>query len=273
MSDIIILNGRVIYNKGTATLMAVEKNKDTVTLTTPANNCLQILLDNGTEITTQKVLFEEVWEKHGIPINANTLYQNIAMIRKAFRQLGEEEEIIVTIPRRGMVIADGVQIADFITDPVLPEEYTDQAVVQDNAAQPEERLANTEEKHNVIPGKIKRRIMLVLLYVVVMAATGFAASFAYQAYLNTQSRFYSYRYLGEAQKCQIYIDSQGENKSLAAVAERLAKSGLHCDNRERVYFSSFSGAPRESFILCDGDILKTTSQCRSLYRSFSEGIR
>ncbi|HIE0647020.1 TPA: winged helix-turn-helix domain-containing protein [Serratia marcescens] len=273
MSDTIILNCRVIYNKNTATLMDVEQKKDVITLTTPANNCLQILLDNGMEITTQKELFEEVWEKHGIPINTNTLYQNIAMIRKAFRQLGVEEEIIVTIPRRGMVIADGVQIADFIADPASPEEDAGEAEVPDNAIHTAQRQAEAEETSAVTPGKIKRRAMLTLLYVVVMTLTGFAASFAYHVYQNTQSRFYSYRHLGDAQQCQIYTDSRGENQSLPAVAERLAKSGLRCDNRERVYVSSFSGTPRESFILCDGDILVATSQCRSQYRSFSEGMR
>lgn len=273
MSDTIILNGRVIYNKKTATLMDVEQKKGAITLTTPANNCLQILLDNGTEITTQKVLFEEVWEKHGIPINANTLYQNIAIVRKAFRQLGVEEEIIVTIPRRGMVIAESVQIAGFIADPASPEEYADEAEAPDNAIHTEQGQTDAKEKITVAPGKIRKRAILVLLYVAVMAVTGIAASFAYQAYLNMQSRFYNYRYLGEAQQCQVYTDRRGENQSLPAVAERLAKSGLRCEHRERVYVSSFSGTPRESFILCDGDILVTTSQCRSQYRSFSEGMR
>ncbi|WP_337039487.1 winged helix-turn-helix domain-containing protein [Serratia marcescens] len=278
MSNKIILNQRIVYDKRAASLSDVNSPGDVIVLTTPANNCLQILLNNRSEITTQKELFAEVWEKHGIPINANTLYQNIAMIRKAFRQLGLEEDIIVTVPRRGMLVAENVRIDDFSVEEPPPSELSTSAesvrkmastvlIEGENKTQHDEMTVPTEAARN----EIKKTVLIIVMYLLLMTVVAIITSFFYREYLNAQSRFYSYRYLSDYQQCQIYVDSRSETKTKQAIEMSLAKTGIRCDNHERVYASFFPGAPRESFILCDGDILKSTTQCRSYYQVLSEG--
>lgn len=270
MSNKIILNQRIVYDKNTASLSDVDSPGDVIVLTTPANNCLQILLNNRWEITTQKELFAEVWEKHGIPINANTLYQNIAMIRKAFRQLGVEDDIIVTVPRRGMLVAENVRIDDFVAEELpatVQIDAPERASVAMELGQQESTLMPAAE----IPRRNAKKILMqAVVYLLLMALTAVAASFLYRAYMNTQSRFYSYNYLGDYQQCRMYADSKSENNARRAAEEQIARAGIRCDNHEWVYLSSFTGAPRESLILCDGDILKTSTQCRSRYRYLSE---
>ncbi|UTO00480.1 winged helix-turn-helix domain-containing protein [Serratia nematodiphila] len=274
MSNKIILNQRIVYDKSSASLSAVDSPDDVTFLTTPANNCLQILLNNRSEITTQKELFAEVWEKHGIPINANTLYQNIAMIRKAFRQLGVEDDIIVTVPRRGMRMAQNLRIDAFPAEEPPPSElsHSMDPAHQVVSTMPIEEQNDRTKTHVEVPHrKIKKRLLTIVVYLLLIAASTIIASYLYREYLNAQSRFYSYRYFSDYQQCQIYVDSWGENKTKKIIETSIAKTGIRCDNHERLYASFFPGAPRESFILCDGDILKASTQCRSYYQVFSEG--
>ncbi|CAI1136960.1 Transcriptional regulatory protein, C terminal [Serratia marcescens] len=274
MSNKIILNQYIVYDKSAASLSPVDSPDDVIFLTTPANNCLQILLNNRSEITTQKQLFAEVWEKHGIPINANTLYQNIAMIRKAFRQLGVEDDIIITVPRRGMLVAENVRIDDFSFEEPPPSELSHS---MDPAHQVVSKMFMEEQSdrittHAEVPHrKVMRRLLTRALYLLLIAASAIITSYLYREYLNAQSRFYSYRYLSDYEQCQIYIDSRDENKTKKIIETSIAKAGIRCEDHERIYASFFPGAPRESFILCDGDILKSSTQCRSYYQVFSEG--
>ncbi|WP_411751942.1 winged helix-turn-helix domain-containing protein [Serratia sp. (in: enterobacteria)] len=271
MSGKIILNHHVIYDKSSGSLTDIGKKHDEIVLTTPANNCLQILLKNKPEITTQKELFEEVWEKYGIPINTNTLYQNIAMIRKAFRQLGLEEDIIITIPRRGMLVADTVEIAEY-------EECVDNRM--DNEARMASRTLSTPipddgigdvSRHGVLFNHNLKKVSLVfssgtLLFIFIAAVT----SFTYDKYLKIQSRLYNYSYWGDYNQCQLYVDDYFKRKVKNNGGNIPINADLHCDNKERVYISLYTGLPRESFIICDGDALDKGSNCRSRYRYFIE---
>ncbi|MGQ6550006.1 winged helix-turn-helix domain-containing protein [Serratia fonticola] len=271
MSSKIILNHHVIYDKSSGSLTDIGSKHDEIVLTTPANNCLQILLKNKPEITTQKELFEEVWEKYGIPINTNTLYQNIAMIRKAFRQLGLEEDIIITIPRRGMLVADTVEIAEY-------EECVDSRIGNDaemasctlSTPIPDDGLGDVSSHGTLFHHNLKKVSLVfsfgILLFIVIAAVT----DFTYGNYLKTQSRFYHYSYWGDYNECQLYVDGYFINKVKNNGGNLPIQADLHCDNNERVYISLYTGLPRESLIVCDGDALDKGSSCRSRYRYFIE---
>ncbi len=44
-------------------------------------------------------------------VSANTLYQNISIIRRGLRTVGENEDtLIITVPRRGFQIEPGVSL-------------------------------------------------------------------------------------------------------------------------------------------------------------------
>jgi DNA-binding winged helix-turn-helix (wHTH) protein len=272
MSSKIILNHHVIYDKSSGSLMDIAKKHDEIVLTTPANNCLQILLKNKPEITTQKELFEEVWEKYGIPINANKLYQNIAMIRKAFRQLGVEEDVIVTIPRRGMLVADTVEITEY--DECADNRGNEAQLANYALPTPilDERLGEVSRDKTALHYNLKKISLVftsvVLLFIVITAV----ADFAYGKYLKTQSRFYHYTYWGDYNQCQLYtyVDNYFMKKVKSNGGSIPIDADFHCDNKERVYISLYTGLPRESFIFCDGDALDKGSNCWSRYRYFIE---
>ncbi|WP_419246711.1 winged helix-turn-helix domain-containing protein [Serratia sp. NFX21] len=268
MSSKIILNHRIIYDKSSGSLKDIEKKYDEIILTTPANNCLLILLNNKPEITTQKELFEEVWEKYGIPINANTLYQNIAMIRKAFRQLGIEDDIIVTIPRRGMLVAETVVITDYVES---QDKVTDHGELQVNTTLYDHTPGKPDDLDNKsLHYKIKKIGAVLFSFTLFFSLIAISANCIYQEYLKTKSRLYHYSYWRDYNQCQLYVDDYFRKKVKSNGGGIPFNAELHCDNKERVYISLYVGLPRESFFICDGDILNEGTKCKSRYRYFIE---
>lgn len=98
-------------------LFLPEKNtvKDTITgkettLNTPAARCLETLLLNR-RLVTHDELYKSGWsddEKEPAP---NTLYQNILLIRKAFKEVsGTNQDYIITSPRKGFIFNENSQV-------------------------------------------------------------------------------------------------------------------------------------------------------------------
>ncbi|VXC80574.1 hypothetical protein YERSI8AC_20001 [Enterobacterales bacterium 8AC] len=91
--------------------------QDIVQLNAPTSRCFEILLANRYSVISQKVLFESVWGKQGAYVSANTLYQNISLLRKALKSL-DLDGIVKTISKQGIVIADTVSVQEIENDNV-----------------------------------------------------------------------------------------------------------------------------------------------------------
>ena len=51
----------------------------------------------------------EVWRKHGMEVTVNTLYQNISILRKTLKRVGVDENIIITVPKKGITLSARVE--------------------------------------------------------------------------------------------------------------------------------------------------------------------
>lgn len=51
----------------------------------------------------------EVWRKHGMEVTVNTLYQNISILRKTLKRVGIEENIIITVPKKGITLTAQIE--------------------------------------------------------------------------------------------------------------------------------------------------------------------
>ncbi len=51
----------------------------------------------------------EVWRKHGMEVTVNTLYQNISILRKTLKRVGIDENIIITVPKKGITLSAQVE--------------------------------------------------------------------------------------------------------------------------------------------------------------------
>lgn len=258
----VIIENHVIYDSSTATLTNITSNKS-ITLTAPSNACLLIVLTHGENVTTQKYLFEQVWEIHGLPINNNTFYQNISIIRKAFRFIGMEKQVIVTIPRRGIKVAGRVSVCEF------PD---NELVVENEGVSEKTKPPRNYSVDNLIPFPDKKINFLnkktLLLFVSVLCIMFFCLVFFKQVF-NQDNRLAKYEEVGKYQGCNVFFDKATSVKSKRDIFNSIDAAQLRCFNNERVYFSAYPGLPRESFIICNAYSKNNDDMCSSQYRYFT----
>lgn len=105
-----IINDNIEFNPEMNRPASLSRPDLNIILTTPASRCLRLLLENALRRLTTNIL-SKVWEEDGMVVSANTLYQNISIIRRGLRTVGENEDtLIITVPRRGFQIEPGVSI-------------------------------------------------------------------------------------------------------------------------------------------------------------------
>ncbi|WP_259270615.1 winged helix-turn-helix domain-containing protein [Klebsiella pneumoniae] len=99
-----IINKNIEFWPENKRLISLKNPAQSVTLTAPASHCLVLLLEATPELVSQQVFFKKVWEDEGILVPANTLYQNISIVRRGLRDVGEtDNSIVVTVPQKAFI--------------------------------------------------------------------------------------------------------------------------------------------------------------------------
>lgn len=102
VKNVIIINKLIVFEPDKNRLTSLKDYPErNISLHAPVSACLLLLLQHNHQPVTQKYLFSEVWEKNGAIVSTNAIYQSIALIRKALRGVGLDEEIIFTLPKIG----------------------------------------------------------------------------------------------------------------------------------------------------------------------------
>ncbi|EFV5866590.1 transcriptional regulator, partial [Shigella sonnei] len=95
-----IINDNIEFWPEHRKLISVHNADLNVVLTTPASRCLSLLLEAFPDVVAQQDFFTIVWEEEGMRVPTNTLYQNISIIRRGFRAVGDTtHSLIATVPR------------------------------------------------------------------------------------------------------------------------------------------------------------------------------
>lgn len=102
MAKIFLLNGTVVFCPERNVLYAKSDETKRQTLSNPATRCLLLLIQQQGQVIERDYFFEHVWFINGAQVTNNTFYQNISLLRRAFKELGLNEELIVTVPKVGI---------------------------------------------------------------------------------------------------------------------------------------------------------------------------
>ena len=98
-----IINKNIEFWPENKRLISLKNPAQSVTLTAPASHCLVLLLEAAPELVSQQVFFKKVWEDEGILVPANTLYQNISIVRRGLRDVGETDNSSIPISTKVFV--------------------------------------------------------------------------------------------------------------------------------------------------------------------------
>ncbi|MBS6906180.1 MAG: winged helix-turn-helix domain-containing protein [Klebsiella sp.] len=111
MEKIYKINERIAFIPQCRALILIADDTRKVSLNIPASRCLLLLIQQYGNAVAREIFFQEVWINHGLQVTSNGFYQNISLLRRAFKKLGVEEDIIVTVPRVGVRLDATLTIA------------------------------------------------------------------------------------------------------------------------------------------------------------------
>ena len=105
-----VINKYVKFRSLDGIIWLVDNDELCITLTVTTSRLLQFLLERHGEVVRRDEIFKHVWDEHGLRSSNNSLNKYIFDLRSIFRDLGFEEEVIVTVPRIGFMISVDVLV-------------------------------------------------------------------------------------------------------------------------------------------------------------------
>lgn len=127
MENYYLIDGRLCFYPVTNVLKPLDDSIAEVVLSKPASRCFLLLIERQGEVVSHDDFINEVWGKKGIVVTRNTYYQSISILRKRLKALGFDDDVIVTLPRKGLMLSEEV------------------AVIKQNNLNPESVSAEAEE--------------------------------------------------------------------------------------------------------------------------------
>lgn len=82
-------------------LKLIDNENSTIKLSRPGSRLLTELITHCGNTMTREELLQRVWEEHGLRPSGSNLSNHISLLRKTFTQLGVNENIIITVPKKG----------------------------------------------------------------------------------------------------------------------------------------------------------------------------
>ncbi|WP_297198263.1 hypothetical protein [uncultured Pluralibacter sp.] len=105
------IDNKVEFDHQKCLLRSLETDT-TFTLLAAASECFLVLLMNHGHLVNKSKLIHEGWEKYGLHVSDNTFYQNILVLRKGLRTCGIDYEVIRTLPRKGLIVPETIQVTE-----------------------------------------------------------------------------------------------------------------------------------------------------------------
>lgn len=281
---IFIINDKVMFLPASNSLRAVNDGSRNFVLHTPSSQCLLILLQNNHQVVSHKYLFEEIWEKNGTIVTPNTLYQNIALIRKALKAAGLDEEIIKTVPKQGVKLSalitsslsdEPTSIAHEVSDePALKEDSLQ--VAEDIQEPSPSRSENRTDAISFTPSAVSERLRRSKFFSLVVPCT-LITFFVYYLFvlsnteLDGEAFISDYLEIGTVNNCRVYSSYHGIEISKQKFATMVKLSGLTCQTGDIVYLT-FNRMSQLSMIQrCDKPITNAQAVCQNyLYEEGTE---
>jgi len=261
-----IINEYIEFRPVLKKLTSLKNPEVSVVLTAPASRCLLLLLEASPDIVLQQDFFKKVWEEEGMLVPANTLYQNISIVRRGLRAVGDtDQKLIATIPRKGFQIDDGVRIikqddiveADNsivhhsidIPDSDLPEKGVvpgeEDVLSEPLSSQSSQPSFNKDDK------KIKIYLLPLLLVLIAFVSGFIVTSFIW--YRHDEPAFFNtYTLIETDNGCHLHTrnDIHDNNNPYAKYKSLILNTGLSCKSYPWVYFPLSVTSPTLTALAC-----------------------
>lgn len=105
-----IMNKQIIFDSDMSTLGLEGSQDELIQISNPTKRILLLLIAHKGEAIKREVIFKKVWDDYGMVSSNNNLNQCVSKLRKIMKNLGMDEEVIVTVPKIGFMLHQHVDI-------------------------------------------------------------------------------------------------------------------------------------------------------------------
>lgn len=201
-----IINEHIIFDSDMSTLGPEDSQEELIPVSNPTKRLLLLLIAHHGEAIKREVIFKKVWDDYGMVSSNNNLNQCVSKLRKIMKNLGMDEEVIVTIPKIGFMLHQQIRIEKC---PALPETSPVPATGVDDSASDSTHLLPCETAEMIMTGSLRRRMVRMvtfnrLLIFFAMLALGGAAGF----WFVTKPVDRREVYMGNAGSCKVMMCEQ-----------------------------------------------------------------
>jgi|GEM_PF-471623 DNA-binding winged-HTH domains len=109
---IYVINDYILFRDDDGVICCKNNVEDiNIVLTVTTSRLLSYLLARQGDVVTRDDILENVWETYGLRSSSNSLNKYISDLRTVFRNMGCDENIIVTVPRVGFIIPEEINVS------------------------------------------------------------------------------------------------------------------------------------------------------------------
>lgn len=275
MSKRYILNAIIEFSPEEHQLSAYNTKNPAVKLNIPVSRCLELLLERRYELVLQREFYPYVWGNEGVNVPVNSLYQNIALLRKALKTFQEDgDKIVNTVPKQGFSLHPDVTVQEILGDLAITESIAVQAA--NKAVITQESLLD-ESLSSLPPVAVekeiiaRRRLHRFLLPAGILALAGLLAYQLTQWDLSSPTLDLSqYSKIGEIAECQVYTNRP--ESDMANANALISANRIDCSKKAYLYITSFQYSEHQSLLLCDRTLDDASSPKCQAY-NFIEGVK
>ncbi|MCU6669302.1 winged helix-turn-helix domain-containing protein [Enterobacteriaceae bacterium H4N4] len=176
--NLFIINDEVIFDANSYELKSLKNVGEVIILNVPTSRCLHLLIEKKDEVVSRDNFMEQVWQAKGVVVSQNTFYQNISLLRKSLKNIGLTEDIIVTVRRKGFILAADTRIQPLENEKVTLRDdslchgvaVTSQLIVTDSPHASSSETAKTPLGNQT---KLPKWLILLLIIFTVLEITSF----------------------------------------------------------------------------------------------------
>lgn len=81
-----------------------------ISISNPSKRLLLLLITHHGEPVGREVIFKKVWDDYGMVSGNNNLNQCVSKLRRVIKNLGIEDEVIVTVPKVGFMLRYEIRV-------------------------------------------------------------------------------------------------------------------------------------------------------------------
>ncbi len=269
MNKSYLINHVVIFHSEEHRLVPVKGHNGVETsLNIPASRCLLLLIERKNTVVSKEDLFDKAWEQRGTYVTANTFYQNISLLRKALKSVGLPEEIIKTVPKRGLMLDEDVVITPF-TQEVGPKNSviieqpreTEQVSTLSTplSTSESEELAPTDRKSDHTHNSWRGVVISTLVF--------FAIALTFTLLIKEPKKFLDgYKKSDDVNGCSLYVPDK--ERDVAKYVNFINNNKIACNANNSILFMTIDKTSEyTSIIRCDSTQITQDSYCDSKFYS------